>query len=60
MNSSQILKSVHYWVDDKGHPRAVQLEFPDWKKLLECLEDQEDREVVKVALSKLRKGPAEI
>ena len=31
--------------------------MPEWKRLLEFLEDQEDRSVVKEALHRLRLGP---
>ena len=58
MDAAEIFKSVQFLVDGQGRPRAVQLGMSEWKKLLEFLEDQEDRAVVKEALHRLSMGPA--
>lgn len=51
------LQSIRFLVDDRGKPLAVQIGIREWEKLLEWLEDQEDRAVVKEALSRIRVGP---
>ncbi len=51
------LQSIRFPVDDRGRPLAVQIGIREWAELLEWLEDQEDRAVVKEALSRLRVGP---
>ncbi len=58
MNSLEILKSIQFLVDDHGKPLAVQIGIREWEKLLEWLEDGEDRATIRAALHRLRAGPA--
>lgn len=57
MATPEILKSVQFLVDEHGKPLAVQIGIREWEKLLDWLEDQEDRALVKDALERLRAAP---
>ena len=51
------LKNVRFVVDASGKQAAVQVNMDDWKKLLEYLEDLEDRAKLKDMLHRLKLGP---
>jgi hypothetical protein len=49
--------SVQFVVGPDGRPTAVQIGIETWNALLDWLEDNEDRALVKAAIPKLRLGP---
>ena len=51
------LDSVQFVVGPDGRPTAVQIGIETWNALLDWLEDNEDRALVKAAIPKLRLGP---
>jgi len=51
------LKSVQFVIGQDGHPSAVQMDIETWESLLDWLEANEDRKIVKEMLPKLRSGP---
>ena len=51
------LESVQLVVGPDGRPTAVQIGIETWNALLDWLEDNNDRELVKAAILKLRLGP---
>ncbi len=57
MSALTIFESVQFVVDKDGHPTAVQMGIETWNSLLDWLEDNEDRALVKAAIPKLRNGP---
>jgi hypothetical protein len=52
-----VLQSVQFVIGTDGHPTAVQIDIKTWNLLLDWLEDNEDRALVKAAIPKLRSGP---
>ncbi len=52
-----MLKSVQFVVGPDGRPTAVQMGIETWNVLLDWLEDNEDRAIVKAAIPALRSGP---
>jgi hypothetical protein len=57
MSALTILESVQFVVGKDGRPTAVQMGIETWNSLLDWLEDNEDRALVKAAIPKLRNGP---
>ena len=57
MTTLEALQSVQFVVDKAGKPAAVQMTFEAWEKLLDWLENVEDRAVVRDMLPALRAGP---
>jgi hypothetical protein len=57
MSALAALKSVQFVVGQDGHPIAVQMGIDTWNALLDWLEDNEDRSIVKAAIPALRGGP---
>ena len=53
---SQILTSVNFITSPDGRRLAV-LNVDDWERLMEWLEDIEDKQVIRSALERLRAGP---
>ncbi len=53
---SQILTTAQFVTAPDGRRLAV-LSADDWERLLEWLEDVEDRQVIQAALERLRAGP---
>ncbi len=51
------LKNVRFVVDANGKQSAVQVSIEDWQKILEYLEELEDRERIKAILHRLKAGP---
>jgi hypothetical protein len=51
------LKTVQFVIGQDGKPSAVQLDIETWESLLDWLEDNEDRQLAKAILPKLRHGP---
>ena len=56
-HAGDILKGVQFLIDKEGRPCAVQVEMRVWEKILDWLEDGEDRALVKEAITRLRGGP---
>jgi len=52
-----MLRSVQFVIGQDGHPTAVQIGMETWNSLLDWLEDNEDRAIVKAAIPRLRVGP---
>jgi hypothetical protein len=52
-----MLESVKFVVGPDGRPTAVQMGIEAWNALLDWLEENEDRAIVKDAIPKLRLGP---
>ena len=53
---AQILTNVQFVTAPNGR-RLTVLSADDWERLLEWLEDIEDRQVIQAALERLRAGP---
>ncbi|MBD2778904.1 hypothetical protein [Iningainema tapete] len=51
----EALQSAQFLVDANGQPIAVQLSINAWETLLNWIEDQEDKAIVKAALPKLQR-----
>lgn len=51
------LKNIHFVLDASGKQAAVQVSIEDWRKILEYLEEVEDRKAVKDMLGRLIFGP---
>jgi len=52
-----MLESVQFVVGPDGRPTAVQMGIEAWNVLLDWLEENEDRAIVKDAIPRLRLGP---
>ena len=52
-----MLGSVQFVIGQDGRPTAVQIGIETWNSLLDWLEDNEDRAIVKAAIPRLRVGP---
>lgn len=50
----EALQSAHFLVDANGQRIAVQLNISAWETLLNWIENQEDKAIVKAALPKLQ------
>ena len=59
MTTLQTLDSIRFLIDQKGKPAAVQMSIADWERLVEWIEEIEDRDVVKRLLPRLATGPAQ-
>jgi hypothetical protein len=59
MSALAILKSVQFVIGQDGRPMAVQMGIDTWNSLLDWLEDNEDRAIVKAAIPSLRSGPTQ-
>lgn len=57
MMTTEILKTVQFVMGPDGQPTAVQMDMETWNTLLDWLEDNEDRAIVRAAIPDLRKGP---
>lgn len=57
MGLLEMLKSVRFVVDPDGRPSAVQVPVETWEALLERLEDDEDRALVREKMARWRGGP---
>ncbi|MEZ4729171.1 MAG: hypothetical protein R3E79_18715 [Caldilineaceae bacterium] len=53
----EAVAAARYMVNASGDKTDVVLPLPIWEKLLEWLEDVEDRALVQVWLPKLKQGP---
>ena len=59
MTGPEILRTAQVLRDKSGKPEAIQLTLEAWKSLLEWVEDLEDRAVVKDAVERLKRSPAQ-
>lgn len=57
MGNLTALENVRFVVDASGKQAAVQLRMEDWKKILDYLEELEDRAVIRKLLARLKKNP---
>ena len=57
MITYQTLQNARFVVDASGKHAAVQLNIDDWQKLLDYLEELEDRAKIKEVLHRLKNGP---
>jgi hypothetical protein len=57
MGTLTMLESVQFVVGPDGRPIAVQMGIESWNALLDWLEENEDRAIVKDTIPKLRLGP---
>jgi hypothetical protein len=57
MGALTMLESVQFVVGPDGRPTAVQMGIESWNALLDWLEENEDRAIVKDAIPNLRLGP---
>ena len=55
----EALKSAQFLMDAKGERIAVQLSMPAWEALLQWIEDQEDKAILKAALPELQRLQAQ-
>ncbi len=53
----EVLSSARYIINAEGNKTDIVLPLPIWEKLLEWLEDQEDRALVREMLPRLKMGP---
>jgi len=58
MTAAELTKSVQFTVDQNGQVTAVVVTPELWKRIIEALEDAEDRELVQVLRSRLAHGPS--
>jgi len=49
MSVMELVQSVQYVVDKRGHRKSVQLDYPIWEEILTLLEDIEDAEELEEA-----------
>jgi len=57
MSVTELTQGVQYTVDQSGHVTAVVLDPALWQRILEALEDAEDRDLVAGLQSRLAAGP---
>jgi len=57
MSTLAMLETVQFVVGPDGRPTAAQMGIEAWNPLLDWLEENEDRAIVKDAMPKLRLGP---
>ena len=58
MTAAELTKGVQFTVDQSGHVTAVVVAPELWKRIVEALEDAEDRDLVQLVRSRLTDGPA--
>ncbi len=58
--SLAMLKSIQFVIGQDGRPTAVQIGIDAWNSLLDWLENNEDRALVKASIPQLRNGPTKI
>ena len=58
MTATELTKSVQFTVDQNGQVTAVVVAPDLWKRIVEALEDAEDRDLVQALRSRLVVGPA--
>jgi hypothetical protein len=58
MNVAELTKRIQYTVDQDGQVTAVVLPPELWRRILEALEDGEERALVQALYSRLVEGPA--
>jgi hypothetical protein len=57
MTAAELTKSVQFTVDQSGQVTAVVVAPELWKRIVEALEDAEDRDLVQLLRSRLIDGP---
>ena len=57
MSIAELTAGVQFTVDQQGQVTAVVIQPWLWKRLVEALEDVEDRELVEALLARLTAGP---
>lgn len=57
MSVAELTEGVQFIVDQQGHVTAVVIQPWLWKRLVEALEDTEDRELIKALRERLATGP---
>jgi hypothetical protein len=58
MTAAELTKGVQFTVDQSGQVTAVVVAPELWKRIVDALEDAEDRELVQVLHSRLANGPS--
>ena len=58
MTAADLIKDVQFTVDQSGHVTAVVVAPELWRRIVEALEDAEDRELVQALRTRLADGPA--
>jgi len=58
MTFGELTQGVQFTVDQQGRVTAVVIEPPLWKRILEALEDAEDKALVQSLRDRLAQGPA--
>jgi len=57
MTAAELTKGVQFTVDQSGQVTAVVVAPELWKRIVEALEDAEDRDLVQLLRSRLADGP---
>ena len=57
MNTEDIAAGIQFVVDGRGNVTSVVLSPDAWQRLIGCLEDAEDRELLSKIAPKLAQGP---
>ena len=58
MTATELTKGMQFTVDQNGQVTAVVVAPDPWKRIVEALEDAEDRDLVQALRSRLASGPA--
>jgi hypothetical protein len=57
MTTADLAEGVQFTVDHKGQVTAVVVEPALWQRIVEALEDAEDRDLVQALHTRLAQGP---
>jgi hypothetical protein len=57
MTASELAQGVQFTVDQDGRTTAVVLAPSVWQRIVDALEDAEDRELVRALQARLSQGP---
>jgi hypothetical protein len=57
MSVAELTEQVQFTMDRQGHVTAVVVDPLLWQRILEALEDAEDRDLVQILQSRLVAGP---
>jgi predicted DNA-binding protein len=57
MSSTELMHNAQFLVDEQGRRTAVMVDIKVWDALMDLLEDLEDMQLVKDAMSRLEQGP---
>lgn len=57
MTVAELMQGVQFTLDQRGQVTAIVIEPPLWERILDALEDAEDRALVESLRDRLAQGP---